>query len=101
MVKALSSTSMPAVPGASYAINATTTGWTGTLNKSGSDTNARQYNISVDTLMTVNNMQAGTSVQPDQELLILPVDGVLHIVRPGQTLARISELYGASSIKSK
>jgi LysM repeat protein len=57
---------------------------------------ARQYNISVDTLMTVNNMQAGTSVQPDQELLILPVDGVLHIVRPGQTLARISELYGVS-----
>jgi murein DD-endopeptidase MepM/ murein hydrolase activator NlpD len=57
---------------------------------------ARQYNISVDTLMTVNNMQAGTSVQPDQELLILPVDGVLHIVRPGQKLARISELYGVS-----
>jgi hypothetical protein len=45
MVKALSSTSMPAVPGASYAINATTTGWTGTLNKSGSDTNAGTITI--------------------------------------------------------
>jgi murein DD-endopeptidase MepM/ murein hydrolase activator NlpD len=54
---------------------------------------AKRYNISEDTLRSVNNMVEGASIQEGQELLILPVDGTLHIVRQGQTLARVSELY--------
>jgi LysM repeat protein len=35
-------------------------------------------------------------VKPGQELIILPVDGVLHTVSRGQTLSRIAELYNVS-----
>lgn len=54
---------------------------------------AKKYGILEDTIRTVNNIVEGASIQPGQELLILPVNGTLHIVRPGQTLSRISELY--------
>lgn len=44
----LSHALMPAPPGASYAFTATTTGWTGTLSKSGTDSNANT--IAIDNL---------------------------------------------------
>jgi len=52
------------------------------------------YAISKETIAWTNDIQEGASIQPNQELLILPVDGVLHSVKRGQTLLGISELYG-------
>ena len=57
---------------------------------------AKQYKISADTIRSVNGIGTGAPIQPGQELLILPVDGTLHVVRKGQTLARISQLYDVS-----
>lgn len=52
------------------------------------------YGISKETISWANGIQEGASIQPNQELLILPVDGVLHSVKRGQTLLGIAELYG-------
>lgn len=55
---------------------------------------ANRYGISKETILWANHMEPGTSIQPGQELLILPVDGVLHTVTRGQTLLGIAEMYG-------
>lgn len=57
---------------------------------------ANRYSISVETIVWANDLEEGVSIQPNQELLILPVDGVLHTVKRGQTLLGISEIYGIS-----
>ena len=56
-----------------------------------------RYDVSVDTIRWANNVSPGTSIQPGQELLVLPVDGVLHTVKRGQTLLGIAELYDVKS----
>ena len=54
---------------------------------------AARYGIKPDTVRWANKLTAGSSLQPGQQLIILPVDGVLHTVSRGQTLSRIAELY--------
>ncbi|MDA0376065.1 MAG: peptidoglycan DD-metalloendopeptidase family protein [bacterium] len=54
---------------------------------------SRWYPVSVETIRWANNLQEGQPIRPGDELLILPVDGVLHTVSRGQTLSRIAQLY--------
>jgi murein DD-endopeptidase MepM/ murein hydrolase activator NlpD len=56
-----------------------------------------RYDVSIDTIRWTNKLEKGATIQPAQELLILPVDGVLHTVKRGQTLLGIAELYGIPS----
>ncbi len=60
------------------------------------DSIAAKYAIKPDTVRWVNKIQPGSKLQPGQQLIILPVDGVLHTVARGQTLLEISELYDVS-----
>jgi LysM repeat protein len=57
---------------------------------------AQRYGIKLETLLWANNLTPDAKIHPGQELLILPVDGVLHTVGRGQTLQQISEIYGVS-----
>lgn len=68
---------------------------------SGNDTPgkiAEQYGISTDTLIGGNpNLNRESNLlQTGTELVILPVDGVLHTVKPGETLQSIADLYNVS-----
>jgi LysM repeat protein len=54
---------------------------------------AKKYGLKTETISWANKLEAGRSLQPGQELIILPVDGVLHTVSRGQSLLRIAELY--------
>ncbi|MDP7068909.1 MAG: peptidoglycan DD-metalloendopeptidase family protein, partial [Candidatus Peribacteraceae bacterium] len=54
---------------------------------------SRWYPVSVDTIRWANDIQPGNSIRPGDELLILPVEGILHSVSRGQTLSRIAQLY--------
>jgi len=58
---------------------------------------ARRHGISVQTIQWVNHLEPGAPIQPGQELVILPVDGVLHEVKRGQTLSRIAQLYDVAA----
>lgn len=60
---------------------------------------ARQYGISADTLLGGNAWlsQESNQLQVGAQLVILPVDGVLHTVRVGETIESIAELYRVSA----
>jgi murein DD-endopeptidase MepM/ murein hydrolase activator NlpD len=56
---------------------------------------ANQYGISADTLLGGNTWlsQESNQLQVGAQLVILPVNGVLHKVRAGETIESIAELY--------
>ena len=56
---------------------------------------ADKHNISAETLLGGNPWmsQESNALQSGAELIILPIDGVLHTVKPGETLDDIAELY--------
>lgn len=56
---------------------------------------AAQFGIAVETLLGGNARlsQEATLLQPGDVLIILPIDGVLHEVQPGDTLESLSEGY--------
>ena len=57
---------------------------------------AEKYNVSAETLMWANNMEANPDLlRLGQELSILPVSGVLHTVKKGDTLQSIAKKYSA------
>jgi murein DD-endopeptidase MepM/ murein hydrolase activator NlpD len=57
---------------------------------------ADKYKVSAETLMWANNMEANPDLlRLGQELIILPVSGVLHTVQKGDTLQSIAKKYSA------
>ncbi|MBM3227317.1 M23 family metallopeptidase [Candidatus Peribacteria bacterium] len=54
---------------------------------------SNRYDVSVDTIRWANTLTEGQAIKPGQELIILPVDGILHTVKRGQTLLGLAELY--------
>ena len=54
---------------------------------------ARKYDLHENTIVWANKIDRNQPLQPGQEILILPVDGVLHTVARGQTLSWIAELF--------
>lgn len=58
---------------------------------------ADKFNISVETIKWANNLQSIHSVKPGQILKILPVSGVAHTVKDGDSLESVAKKYSASS----
>lgn len=56
---------------------------------------ANHFNISLDTLLWANDLSKNSVIQPDQKLVILPVSGVLHLVKSGETLGGLTKTYEA------
>jgi murein DD-endopeptidase MepM/ murein hydrolase activator NlpD len=57
---------------------------------------ADKYHIGVETIIWANNLDSNPDMlHLDQKLLIPPVDGVLHIVKSGDTLSAIATRYNA------
>lgn len=54
---------------------------------------AEKFNISLDTLLWANNLNKNSLIQPGQKLVILPVSGVLHHIRAGDTVSDIAKKY--------
>lgn len=57
------------------------------------DSIAAKYHLKPDTVRWANTFAPGLAIKPGTQLIILPVDGVLHTVARNQTLLSISELY--------
>lgn len=58
---------------------------------------ARDAHLKPDTVLWANNIDPrAPALVAGEELVLLPVDGVLHTVGQGQTLSRIAQLYGVS-----
>ncbi|NCN52919.1 LysM peptidoglycan-binding domain-containing protein [Candidatus Wolfebacteria bacterium] len=57
---------------------------------------AANFGISINTILWANNNLKPNSLQPGQELIVLPVTGVLYRVQSGETLEDISNKYNIS-----
>jgi murein DD-endopeptidase MepM/ murein hydrolase activator NlpD len=59
---------------------------------------AEQFGISPETILGGNPRlsEEASSLQTGTVLIVLPIDGVLHDVQPGETLERIANLYGVT-----
>lgn len=56
---------------------------------------ANKYNLSdIRTITWLNNLDDKATIKPGQTLQILPVDGVLHKVKKGDTICSIARTYG-------
>jgi len=54
---------------------------------------AHDFNISLNTLLWANNLSKNSKIKAGQNLVVLPVSGVIHIVKSGDTLGEISGIY--------
>jgi LysM repeat protein len=54
---------------------------------------AQMFNVSVNTIIWSNDIKRGDLISPGQTLVILPVNGVRHTVKSGETLASIVKKY--------
>lgn len=58
---------------------------------------ANSFGLSVNTVAWANDISKNTTLKTGQSLIILPVDGVLHIVKSGDTIAAIAKTYKAKT----
>lgn len=58
---------------------------------------AQKHGIDVDTIKWANDLSSVNSVKPGDKLKILPVSGVAHTVKSGDTLESVAKKYSASS----
>ncbi|MDD2732057.1 MAG: peptidoglycan DD-metalloendopeptidase family protein [Candidatus Pacebacteria bacterium] len=58
---------------------------------------AQKFNISQETILWANNLKSKSDIKNNQKLIILPVSGVLHMVKDGDTVGSIAKVYGSSS----
>lgn len=54
---------------------------------------AGNFDISLDTLLWANNLTKSSKIKIGQKLIILPVSGVIHFVKSGDTLGQIAKTY--------
>lgn len=57
---------------------------------------AGRFKVSIATILGANNLTANSQVRAGQQMTILPVTGLLHKVRPGETLGAIALQYSAN-----
>jgi murein DD-endopeptidase MepM/ murein hydrolase activator NlpD len=55
---------------------------------------ANMFNVSMNTIRWANDLSSATDIHPGQTLVILPISGVRHTVKGGDTLKSIAEKYG-------
>ena len=58
---------------------------------------AQKFGIDVDTIKWANDLESVNTVKPGQVLKILPVSGVAHTVKRGDTLESVAKKYSASA----
>ncbi|MBI2574184.1 MAG: M23 family metallopeptidase [Candidatus Wildermuthbacteria bacterium] len=58
---------------------------------------ANKFGVSLNTILWANSLSKSATLKPGQELVVLPVSGVLHMVRPNDTLSGIAAAYNAKA----
>ncbi|OGZ67500.1 MAG: hypothetical protein A3C58_01970 [Candidatus Staskawiczbacteria bacterium RIFCSPHIGHO2_02_FULL_34_10] len=60
-----------------------------------SESIAQNFNISLNTLLWANNISKKSQLKAGQSLIVLPVSGLIHIVKSGDTISGIAKIYKA------
>lgn len=53
----------------------------------------QMFNVSINTIMWANDIKRSQSIRPGQTLVILPISGVRHIVKKGDSLESLAKAY--------
>lgn len=54
---------------------------------------AEMFGVTANTIMWANDLPKATAIKPGQTLVILPIAGVRHVVKTGDTIASIAKKY--------
>lgn len=54
---------------------------------------ATNFDISLNTILWANNLNRSSIIKPGQKLIILPVSGIIHHVKKGDTLSEIAKTH--------
>jgi murein DD-endopeptidase MepM/ murein hydrolase activator NlpD len=57
---------------------------------------AAMFDVSKNTILWANGISDANLIKPGDELLILPITGIQHVVKDGETLASIAKKYGGA-----
>jgi LysM repeat protein len=55
------------------------------------------YGINLETLLAANNLTLRSYIRPGDRLVILPVNGLTHTVKKGDTVSKIASIYNAKA----
>lgn len=58
---------------------------------------AAKFNVTTDTLLWANNLSDSDTLKPGQQLMILPVNGLLYTAKADDTVAALASTYQASA----
>lgn len=58
---------------------------------------AANFNVSLNTILWANDLSSFAKLKEGQELIILPVSGVMHLVKSGETISEIANSYKIKS----
>lgn len=58
---------------------------------------AGQFSVASDTLLWANNLTEDATLKPGQELIVLPVNGILYTAKDGDSLDNLAQTYQASA----
>lgn len=58
---------------------------------------AQKFGVSIDTILWENNLKSVEAIKPKQILKILPITGVRHQVKRGETIYSIAKYYGVDA----
>lgn len=56
---------------------------------------AESFGVSLNTILWANDLSENSTILPGQNLTILPVSGVMHLVDKGESVSYLSQVYGA------
>jgi murein DD-endopeptidase MepM/ murein hydrolase activator NlpD len=60
---------------------------------------AKNFGITVNTILWANNLSAFSLIRPGDDLTILPYSGLLYTVKSGDTISRLAKTYGIEEAK--
>lgn len=62
---------------------------------------AERFGVSLKTVLWANDLSSDSLISPGEELTILPVSGVMHLVNKGESVSYLAALYKAEAEKIK
>lgn len=62
---------------------------------------AEKFGLKMATLLNTNGLTVRSSLKPGQTLTILPIDGLVHTVKSGDTISKLSKTYQAQTQQIK
>lgn len=60
---------------------------------------ADTFEVTINTIRWANGLGSGSTISPGDQLVILPVSGVRHTVKSGDTLAKLAKEYDSNSVE--